>query len=333
MSTSTLQDNRARPAIANDSLGHTDLSKYERLIAKAREVPAATTAVAYPCDESSLRGVIDAAEIGIIDPILVGPSEKIKDVARENGLNIRDFVIVEADDADTAATEAVKLIHQSKAELLMKGSLHTDELLRAVTSSTSGLRTARRMSHVFVMDVPTYAETIFITDAAINIFPDLDAKRDIVQNAIDLFTQVGLGTPRVAILSAVETVTSKIPSTIDAAALCKMADRGQIVGGLLDGPLAFDNAISLEAAEIKGIDSPVAGKAQILVVPDLEAGNMLAKNLSFLAKADSAGIVLGARVPVILTSRADSVRARLASCALAVLYAHARRSSATLPSA
>ena len=333
MSTSTIQSTEAPPVAANDRLEDLPPSKYERLVAKAREVPAATTVVAYPCDESSLRGAIDAAEMGIITPILVGPSAKIKDEARKHGLEIRDFEIVEADDAETAAAEAVKLIHQSKAEMLMKGSLHTDELLRAVTSSTSGLRTARRMSHVFVMDVPTYAETLFITDAAINILPDLDAKRDIVQNAIDLFTQVGLGTPRVAILCAVETVTSKIPSTIDAAALCKMADRGQIDGGLLDGPLAFDNAISLEAAEIKGINSPVAGRAQILVVPDLEAGNMLAKNLSFLAKADSAGIVLGARVPIVLTSRADSVRARLASCALAVLYAHARRGSATLPAA
>ena len=217
-------------------------------------------------------------------------------------------------------------MHEAKGELLMKGSLHTDELMRAVTASAGGLRTNRRISHVFVMDVPTYAETLFITDAAINIFPDLDAKRDIVQNAIDLFVQVGLGShPRVALLSAVETVTTKIPSTIEAAALCKMADRGQITGGILDGPLAFDNAIDPEAAEIKGIKSPVAGRAQILVVPDLEAGNMLAKNLTFLAKADAAGIVLGARVPVVLTSRADSVRARMASCAVAVLYADARR--------
>jgi phosphate acetyltransferase len=333
VNTSIVQHSEARTVPNGDAFEDMSASKYERLVAKAKQVPAATTAVAYPCDESSLRGVVDAAEIGIITPILVGPSARIKKAARDNGLEIGNFEIVDAADAETSAAQAVKLVHQSKAELLMKGSLHTDELLRAVTSSTSGLRTARRMSHVFVMDVPTYAETIFITDAAINIFPDLDVKRDIVQNAIDLFTKVGLGTPRVAILSAVETVTSKIPSTIDAAALCKMADRGQITGGLLDGPLAFDNAISIEAAEIKGIDSPVAGRAQILVVPDLEAGNMLAKNLSFLAKADSAGIVLGARVPVILTSRADSVRARLASCALAVLYAHARRSSATLPSA
>jgi phosphate acetyltransferase len=215
----------------------------------------------------------------------------------------------------------------------MKGSLHTDELMRAVTSSATGLRTARRISHVFIMDVPTHTETLFITDAAINIAPDLDAKRDIVQNAIDLFTQIGLGTPRVAILSAVETVTTKIPSTIEAAALCKMADRGQITGGLLDGPLAFDNAIDPEAARIKGITSKVAGHAQILVVPDLEAGNMLAKNLTFMARADAAGIVLGARVPIILTSRADSVRTRMASCAVAALYAHARRAGAPLPAA
>jgi len=215
----------------------------------------------------------------------------------------------------------------------MKGSLHTDELMRAVTAANTGLRTARRISHVFVMDVPTHPETLFITDAAINIFPDLDAKHDIVQNAIDLFTAVGLGKPRVAILSAVETVTSKIPSTIDAAALCKMADRGQITGAVLDGPLAFDNAIDLEAARIKGIHSPVAGQAQILVVPDLEAGNMLAKNLIYLAKADSAGLVLGARVPIVLTSRADSVRSRMASCAVAVLYAAARRAKAPVPAA
>jgi phosphate acetyltransferase len=227
----------------------------------------------------------------------------------------------------------VQLVHEAKGELLMKGSLHTDELMRAVTSSATGLRTARRISHVFVMDVPTYAETLFITDAAINIAPDLDAKHDIVQNAIDLYTQIGLGKPRVAILSAVETVTTKIPSTIDAAALCKMADRGQITGGVLDGPLAFDNAIDPEAARIKGIVSPVAGRAQILVVPDLEAGNMLAKNLTFLAQADAAGIVLGARVPIILTSRADSVRTRMASCAVAALYTHARRRGAPLPAA
>src|SRR5262249_27669602 len=254
-------------------------------------------------------------------------------VAEQFKIDIQRFEIVDAPHSHAAAARGVQLILEGKGELLMKGSLHTDELMRAVTASAGGLRTARRISHVFIMDVPTYPETLFITDAAINIFPDLDAKRDIVQNAIDLYTQVGLGTPRVALLSAVETVTAKIPSTIDAAALCKMADRGQITGGLLDGPLAFDNAIDPEAAQIKGIKSAVAGRAQILVVPDLEAGNMLAKNLTFLAKADAAGIVLGARVPIILTSRADSVRSRMASCAAAVLYAHARRGAATLPAA
>ena len=312
---------------------HPPESKYERLIARAKEVPPATTMVVHPCDETSLRGVIEAAEAGIIIPILVGPAAKIAAVAREHKLDISRFEIVDVAHSEAAAAKAVELIREGKGELLMKGSLHTDELMRSVTSGATGLRTARRISHVFVMDVPTYAETLFITDAAINIFPDLDTKRDIVQNAIDLFTQVGLGTPRVAILSAVETVTSKIPSTIEAAALCKMADRGQITGGLLDGPLAFDNAIDPEAAKIKGIRSEVAGRAQILVVPDLEAGNMLAKNLTFLAKADAAGIVLGARVPIILTSRADSVRARMASCAVAVLYAHALRSKTELAAA
>jgi phosphate acetyltransferase len=318
---------------AINPFGGPPTSKYERLIAKAKEVPPATTIVVHPCDETSLRGPVEAAQAGIIVPVLVGPATKISAVAREHGIDIGRFEIVDAPHSDAAAAKAVALIHESKGELIMKGSLHTDELMREVTSSKTGLRTARRISHVFIMDVPTYAETLFITDAAINIFPDLDAKRDIVQNAIDLFTQVGLGTPRVAILSAVETVTSKIPSTIDAAALCKMAERGQITGGVLDGPLAFDNAIDPEAARIKGIKSEVAGRAQILVVPDLEAGNMLAKNLAFLAKADTAGLVLGARVPIILTSRADSVRARMASCAVAVLYAHARRVMAPVPAA
>ncbi len=329
----TEKDSNIGTIAALGPLGDPPHSKYERLIARAKEVPAATTVVVHPCDETSLRGATEAAEAGIIVPILVGPAAKISAVAREHGLDIGRFQIVDAPHSEAAAAKAVELIHESAGELLMKGSLHTDELMREVTSSKTGLRTARRISHVFVMDVPTYAETLFITDAAINIFPDLDAKRDIVQNAIDLFTQVGLGTPRVAILSAVETVTAKIPSTIEAAALCKMAERGQITGGILDGPLAFDNAIDPEAAKIKGIKSSVAGRAQILVVPDLEAGNMLAKNLTFLAKADAAGIVLGARVPIILTSRADSVRARMASCAAAVLYAHARRGTASLPAA
>jgi phosphate acetyltransferase len=314
--------------------GQPPASKYDRLIARAKEVvPAARTVVAHPCDETSLRGPVEAGEAGIINPILVGPAAKITAVAREHKLDISRYEVVDAPHSDASAAKAVELIREGKGELLMKGSLHTDELMRAVTSSATGLRTGRRISHVFVMDVPTYTETVFITDAAINIFPDLDVKRDIIQNAIDLWTETGLGTPRVAILSAVETVTSKIPSTIEAAALCKMADRGQITGGLLDGPLAFDNAIDPEAARIKGIKSEVAGRAQILVVPDLEAGNMLAKNLTFLAKADAAGIVLGARVPVVLTSRADSVRSRMASCAVAVLYADARRRKAAVPAA
>jgi phosphate acetyltransferase len=303
-------------------------SKYDRLIAAAQEVVPAVTIVTHPCDESSLRGAIEAAESRLIVPVLVGPAAKIRAVAAEHGLDLKEYEIVDAPHSHAAAAQAVALIREGRGELLMKGSLHTDELMREVTASATGLRTERRISHVFVMDVPGHADTLFITDAAINIFPDLDVKRDIVQNAIDLWTTIGLGQPRVAIVSAVETVTTKIPSTLDAAALCKMADRGQITGGVLDGPLAFDNAISPEAARIKGLTSPVAGRAQIIVVPDLEAGNMLAKNLTFLSHADAAGIVLGARVPIVLTSRADTVRSRLASCAVATLYAAARRRAA-----
>jgi phosphate acetyltransferase len=301
-------------------------AKYERLIAAAKKIPAAGTIVVHPCDESSLRGVSEATEAGLINPILVGPASKIQSAAAKHSIDIGRFELIDAPHSEAAAAKAVELIHAGRAEMLMKGSLHTDELMRSVTAKDKGLRTDRRISHVFVMDVPSYADTVFITDAAINIFPDLDCKRDIVQNAIDLFVHSGFGSlPRVAILSAVETVTSKIPSTIEAAALCKMADRGQISGGLLDGPLAFDNAVDQEAARIKGIKSEVAGRAQILVVPDLESGNMLAKNLAYFAKADGAGIVLGARVPIVLTSRADSLRARMASCAVATLYADARR--------
>jgi phosphate acetyltransferase len=297
-------------------------------------VSSVSTIVVHPCDETSLRGAVESAEAGIIRPVLVGPETKIRNTASRYGLDISRFEIVDAPHSEDAAAKGVELIHAAKGELLMKGSLHTDELMRSVTAKATGLRTERRISHVFVMDVPTYADTLFVTDAAINIFPDLEGKRNIIQNAIDLFGQAGFGTsPRVAILSAVETVTSKIPSTIEAAALCKMADRGQITGGLLDGPLAFDNAIDVEAARIKGIKSEVAGRAQILVVPDLEAGNMLAKNLAYLAKADSAGIVLGARVPIVLTSRADSPRARMASCAVAALYADARRHRASVAAA
>src|SRR5437764_3004546 len=304
MSISSLEAGEARPG-----------AKYDRLIAAAKAIPSAATIVVHPCDESSLRGAADAAEAGIIKPILVGPAAKIKGAASKHNIDISGFELIDTPHSEAAAAKAVELIHAARGEMLMKGSLHTDELMRSVTAKVGGLRTERRVSHVFVMDVPAYSETVFITDAAINIFPDLDAKRDIVQNAIDLYTKAGFGTfPSVAILSASEPVTSKIPSTIEAAALCKMADRGQITGGLLDGPLAFDNAIDKEAARIKGIKSEVAGRAQILLVPDLEACNMMAKNLSYFAKADGAGIVLGARVPVVLTSRADSARARMASC-------------------
>ena len=305
-------------------------SKYERLIAAARDGTPAVTIIAHPCDETSLRGAMDAASEGLIEPVLVGPEAKIRGLAAEHGIDLTGRQVVDAPHSHAAAAAAVALIREGKGELLMKGSLHTDELMKEVAASATGLRTERRISHVFVMDAPGHPDTLFITDAAINIFPTLDDKRDIVQNAIDLWTGIGLGTPKVAILSAVETVTTKIPSTIEAAALCKMAERGQITGGLLDGPLAFDNAIDPEAARIKGIASPVAGHGQILVVPDLEAGNMLAKNLTFLAHADAAGIVLGARVPIVLTSRANSVRTRLASCAVAALYANARRRTAAV---
>jgi len=299
--------------------------KYERLIAATKGLQPLATAVAQPCDETSLRGALEAAEAGMITPILVGPKERIRAVAASADLAIRDFEIIDVPHSQAAAEKAVEIVRTGKAELLMKGSLHSDEILGAVTKRDTGLRTGRRISHVFVMAVPTHAETLFITDAAVNIAPDLRAKRDIIQNAIDLHVGIGLGTPKVAILSAVETVNPDIPSTVDAAALCKMADRGQITGGELDGPLAFDNAVSPEAAHVKGIKSKVAGRAQILVVPDLEAGNMLAKNLSFLSRADAAGIVLGARVPIILTSRADNVRTRMASCAVAMLLAYSQR--------
>ncbi|MCK0209416.1 phosphate acetyltransferase [Starkeya koreensis] len=311
--------------MSNMARAESDHGKYERLIARAAGVGALPTAVAHPCDASSLRGALDAAKAGLIIPILVGPQARIRAVAEAEGLDLTGIEIVDAPHSAASAARAVELVRAGRAFFLMKGSLHSDELLGAVTARETGLRTGRRVSHVFIMDVPSYPEPLFVTDAAVNIFPDLDAKRDIVQNAIDLHIGLGLGRPRVAILSAVETVTTSIPSTIEAAALCKMAERGQITGGDLDGPLALDNAISPEAARIKGIVSPVAGRAQILVAPDLEAGNMLAKNLTFMAGADAAGIVLGARVPVILTSRADTLRTRLASCAVAVLYADARQ--------
>jgi phosphate acetyltransferase len=301
--------------------------KYERLIAATKKLSPLVTAVAHPCDETSLRGALEAAEGGMIIPILVGPRERILNLTNSLRLSLDGIEIIDVPHSHAAADKAVELVRTGKAELLMKGSLHSDEILGAVAKRETGLRTGRRISHVFVMDVPTHPRTLFITDAAVNIAPDLMAKRDIVQNAIDLYAGLGLGVPKVAILSAVETVNPSIPSTIEAAALCKMADRGQITGAEVDGPLAFDNAISPEAARIKGIKSPVAGHAQILVVPDLEAGNMLAKNLTFLSGADAAGIVLGARVPIILTSRADNLRTRLASCAVAMLLAYSRRTN------
>jgi phosphate acetyltransferase len=301
--------------------------KYARLVAATREFAPVATAVAHPCDETSLRGALEAAQAGMIIPILVGPKERLRTLAASLDLNIGIYDVVDVAHSQAAAEKSVELVRKGDAGLLMKGSLHSDELLGAVTKRDTGLRTGRRISHVFVVDAPNCAQTLFITDAAVNIAPDLLAKRDIIQNAIDLYAGLGFGRPKVAILSAVETVTPNIPSTLDAAALCKMADRGQIIGGNLDGPLAFDNAISPEAARIKGITSPVAGQAEILVVPDLEAGNMLAKNLIFLSGADAAGIVLGARVPIILTSRADKVRTRMASAAVAMLLSHSQQKS------
>ena len=304
--------------------------KFERLIAAAQSIPAQVCAVAHPCDATSLKAALEATELGLIKAILVGPRKRIEAVANEQGLDISGFELIDTPHSHASADQAVALVRGGRASLLMKGSLHTDELMQSVVDAQTGLRTGRRLSHVFIMDVPTYPEPLFITDAAINIAPDLTCKVDIVQNAIDLHLALGLGTPKVAILSAVEQINPKILTTLEAAALCKMAERGQITGGILDGPLAMDNAISPEAAAMKGLNSPVAGHAQILVVPDLEAGNMLAKNLSFLAGALAAGIVLGARVPIILTSRADSRQARLASCAVAAIYAH-NKSAAQVP--
>jgi phosphate acetyltransferase len=299
--------------------------KYERLLARAQALSPLPTAVAHPCDESSLTGAVDAAKMGLIRPILVGPGARIKAVAEKCRLDITPYELIDTPHSHASAEAAVELVREGRAECLMKGSLHTDELMGAVVSRESGLRTARRISHCFVMDVPTYSEVLIVSDAAVNIAPPLEEKVDIVQNAIDLAHALGAPEVRVAILSAMETVNPKVPSTIEAAALCNMADRGQITGGILDGPLALDNAINLRAAEIKHIQSAVAGRANVLIVPNLEAGNMLAKSLSFLADADAAGIVLGARVPIILTSRADSVTTRLASCAVAALVAQARR--------
>jgi phosphate acetyltransferase len=302
--------------------------KYRRLIDYCKSLPPTPTAVVHPCDQTSLEGAVQAAELGLIAPILVGPRERIEALAAQYGLRIDHYPIVDAPYSQASAAAAVQLVREGTAEALMKGSLHTDELMGEVVKRDTGLRTARRVSHCFVMDVPGHADALIITDAAINIAPTLEDKIDILQNAIDLGHALRMPEVRVAILSAMETVNPKVPSTLEAAALCKMVDRKQIVGALVDGPLALDNAIDLEAAQIKKIDSPVAGRANVLMVPDLEAGNMLAKSLSFLAGADAAGIVLGARVPIILTSRADSVMTRLASCAVAALVARARTEKA-----
>jgi len=305
----------------------TGTGKYEQLLERCRSLGAIPTAVAHPCEASALAGPMEAAAKGLIIPILVGPAAKIAEIARAEAIDLGNTRIIDVPHSHAAAAKAVELVRLGEAELLMKGSLHTDEILGAVVARETGLRTGRRLSHVFIMDVPTYHKVLLVTDGAINIAPTFEDKADICQNAIDLAISLGVAQPKVAILAAVETVTSKMPATIDAACLCKMAERGQIKGGLLDGPLAFDNAISRDAARIKGITSEVAGDPDILLAPDLEAGNILAKQLIFLANAESAGLVLGTRVPIILTSRADSVRSRIASCAVAALVAHARRGS------
>jgi phosphate acetyltransferase len=298
---------------------------FEQLIEQGRALEPVTVAVCHPCNAVSLLGTVEAARAGLIRPVLVGPPDKLQQTAQQAQVDLSPYRIVATEHSHASAKEAVALCRRGECDALMKGSLHTDELMHEVMEHDTGLRTGRRVSHVFIMDVPTFPRVLFITDAAVNIYPTLEDKADIVQNAIDLAHVLGNPEPRVAILSAVETVYPKIASTIDAAALCKMADRRQITRGIVDGPLAFDNAINPEAARIKGIESPVAGHADILVVPDLESGNMLAKQLEYLANAKAAGIVLGARVPIILTSRADSAATHLASCAVALKFAHAQR--------
>jgi len=307
-------------------MNHPGTGKYEALLERCRGFEPIPTAVAHPCEESALAGALEAADKGLIIPILVGPKARIEETARKAGVSLGKTQVIDTPHSHASAGKAVELVREGRAELLMKGSLHTDELLAAVVAREDGLRTERRISHAFIMDVPTYHKVLIITDGAINIAPTLEEKADICRNAVDLAMTLGVERPKVAILAAVETVTSKMPATIDAACLCKMSDRGQIQGGVFDGPLAFDNAINKEAARIKGIRSEVAGDADILIAPDLESGNILAKQLVFLGGADSAGLVLGARVPIILTSRADSVRSRIASCGVAMLAAHARRS-------
>ena len=309
-------------------MAETGSGKYDDLLERCGPLEEIPTAVAHPCKKSSLAGAVEAAEEGLIRPILVGPVARIQEAAEKAEIDIAEFEIVDTPHSHDSARQAVQLVNEGRAELVMKGSLSTGELIKAVLSRSGGLRTERRLSHVFVMDVPTYHKVLVVTDAAINIAPTLEDKVDICQNAIDLSNLIGQQQPKVAILAAVEYVNSSMPATLDAAALCKMADRGQIKGGILDGPLAFDNAISKEAAITKGIESEVAGDPDILLAPDLEAGNILAKQLAYLARADSAGLVLGAKVPIILTSRSDGVRARIASAATAMLAAHARRDAA-----
>ncbi|HWK97945.1 MAG TPA: bifunctional enoyl-CoA hydratase/phosphate acetyltransferase [Pseudolabrys sp.] len=314
---------RPRAALAQTHI-HERGEHFRALTAAARKNPPIRTAIIHPCDDLSLAGAMEAGKAGLIIPVLVGPTAKIRKTAAAAGIDLGGVELIDAPHSHAAAARAVALARDCQVEALMKGSLHTDEVMAAVVDATTGLRTERRISHVFVLDVPNYPKPLLVTDAAVNIDPDLDEKRDIVQNAIDLAQAIGIGTPKVAVLCAVETVYPKIKSTLDAAAICKMADRGQITGGLVDGPLAFDNAISKAAAQAKNIVSPVAGDADILVVPDIDAGNMVAKQLVYLAGADAAGIVLGARVPIMLTSRADNVLARTTSCALAQLFAHRR---------
>jgi phosphate acetyltransferase len=316
--------------VSVEPLGEIDVAfhrynAFARLFERCRGMPPVVTAVVHPCDRESLLGAMEAAARGVIVPVLVGPEASIRAVATRHGVDLAGVRLVGTEHSHEAAARAVAMARAGEVEALMKGALHTDELMSAVVSSTSGLRTGRRVSHVFVMDVPTYPKPLLITDAAINIAPTLEDKVDICQNAIDLARVLGIATPKVAVLSAVETVTPKIQSTVDAAALCKMAERGQITGGILDGPLAFDNAISAAAAEIKHIRSAMSGDPDVLLVPDLESGNMLAKQLAYLAAAESAGIVLGTRVPIALTSRADNARSREASTAIMALVAHARR--------
>ena len=316
---------------AEAPVGRNAHDKFHKLVANAQKHPPVKVAVAHPCDQVSLESVVEAAKLKLVEPILVGPEHRIREVAAKHGLDISGFEIVNADYSEDSATKAVALVREGRAEALMKGSLHTDELMAAVVKRDTGLRTSRRISHCFIMDVPDHDQPLIITDAAVNIAPDLKGKVDITQNAIDLAHALGQKEVRVAILSAMESVNPDVPSTLEAAALCKMADRGQITGGVLDGPLAFDNAVSVDAARQKGIVSNVAGRADILVTPDLEAGNILAKQLSYFAGADSAGIVMGARCPIALTSRADPVESRLASAALLALVSAWRRETAAVP--